>query len=89
MGGEVWPEFGQADPPMFSGPGDKWHLDEGATGIAGRRHWLWRAVDRHGVMLDILVQSHRAAKAAKRETMPGVGYRQHRSLNNRTEKVAQ
>ena len=34
--------------------------------IAGKRHWLWRAVDQHGVVLDILVQSRRNAKAAKR-----------------------
>jgi putative transposase len=46
--------------------GDKWHLDEVAISIAGRRHWLWRAVDKHGIVLDILVQSHRYAKAAKR-----------------------
>jgi putative transposase len=47
-------------------PGDKWHLDEVAINIAGRKHWLWRAVDQHGVVLDILVQSRRNAKAAKR-----------------------
>ncbi|WP_201865179.1 IS6 family transposase [Microvirga soli] len=47
-------------------PGDKWHLDEVVIHIAGRKHWLWRAVDQHGVVLDILVQSHRDAKAAKR-----------------------
>ncbi|WP_114948996.1 IS6 family transposase [Microvirga calopogonii] len=46
--------------------GDKWHLDEVAINIAGRQHWLWRAVDQHGVVLDILVQSRRNAKAAKR-----------------------
>ena len=34
--------------------------------IAGRTHWLWRAVDQHGVVLDILVESRRNAKAAKR-----------------------
>jgi putative transposase len=34
--------------------------------IAGRKHWLWRAVDQHGTVLDILVQSRRNAKAAKR-----------------------
>ena len=34
--------------------------------IAGRKHWLWRAVDQHGIVLDILVQSRRNAKAAKR-----------------------
>ena len=46
--------------------GDKWHLDEVAISIAGQKHWLWRAVDQHGVVLDILVQSRRNAKAAKR-----------------------
>jgi putative transposase len=33
---------------------------------AGRKHWLGRAVDQHGMVLDILVQSRRNAKAAKR-----------------------
>jgi putative transposase len=47
-------------------PGDKWHLDEVVISIAGRKHWLWRAVDQHGIVLDILVQSRRDAKAAKR-----------------------
>ena len=47
-------------------PGDKWHLDEVAINIAGRKHWLWRAVDQHGVVIDILVQSRRNATAAKR-----------------------
>jgi putative transposase len=45
---------------------DKWHLDEVAISIAGRKHWLWRAVDQHGVVLDIMVKSHRDATAAKR-----------------------
>jgi putative transposase len=47
-------------------PGDKWHLDDVAISIAGRKHWLWRDVDQHGVVLDILVQSRRNAKAAER-----------------------
>jgi putative transposase len=33
--------------------GDKWHLDEVVISIAGRKHWLWRAVDQHGLVLDI------------------------------------
>jgi putative transposase len=37
-----------------------------AINIAGRKHWLWRAVNQHGVVLDILVQSRCNAKAAKR-----------------------
>jgi putative transposase len=34
--------------------------------IRGKLHYLWRAVDQHGTVLDILVQSRRNAKAAKR-----------------------
>src|SRR6266404_1341063 len=46
--------------------GDKWHLDEVVVSIAGKKHWLWRAVDQDGFVLDILVQSRRDKKAAKR-----------------------
>src|ERR671927_1496374 len=46
--------------------GDKWHLDEVAVKIAGVKHWLWRAVDQDGTVLDILVQSRRDTRAAKR-----------------------
>src|ERR671916_623551 len=47
-------------------PGDKWHLDEVCLMIAGKKHWLWRAVDQDGVVLDVLVQSRRDKQAAKR-----------------------
>ena len=47
-------------------PGDKWHLDEVFVKINGTTHYLWRAVDQHGNVLDVLVQSRRNAKAAKR-----------------------
>ena len=47
-------------------PGDKWHLDGVAVKIAGERHWLWQAVERDGIVLDILVQSRRDKTVAKR-----------------------
>ena len=47
-------------------PGDKWHLDEVCLMIGGKKHWLWRAVDQDGVVLDVLVQSRRDKQAAKR-----------------------
>lgn len=46
--------------------GDKWHLDEVVVTIAGKKHWLWRAVDQNGFVLDVLIQSRRDARAAKR-----------------------
>jgi putative transposase len=47
-------------------PGDKWYMDEVFIRIQGVQHYLWRAVDQDGVVLDIFVQPRRDAKAAKR-----------------------
>jgi len=47
-------------------PTSRWHLDEMVVKIAGKRNWLWRAVDEEGEVLDILVQSRRDTKAAVR-----------------------
>ena len=38
-------------------PGDKWHMDEVFIRIQGVQHYLWRAVDQDGGVLDILVQA--------------------------------
>ncbi len=46
--------------------GDTWFLDEVFIKIQGELHYLWRAVDQDGDVLDILVQKHRDKCAAKR-----------------------
>ena len=46
--------------------GDTWFLDEVFVTIRGERHYLWRAVDQDGDVIDILVQRRRSANAAKR-----------------------
>ena len=46
--------------------GKVWHLDEVLLRMNGRRVYLWRAVDEHGQVLDILVQERRNAEAAER-----------------------
>jgi putative transposase len=58
-------------------PGDKWHLDEVFLSIKGERHYLWRAVDQDGNVLDILVQRRRDKRAAKkffRKLLKGLTY---------------
>lgn len=45
---------------------DVWHLDEVGVTIAGKKHWLWRAVDQDGYVLDEIVQTRRDTIAAKR-----------------------
>jgi putative transposase len=57
--------------------GDKWHLDEVFLKINGKQHYLWRAVDQYGNVLDILVQSRRNKNAAKkffRKLLKGLQY---------------
>src|SRR3954452_12078461 len=44
--------------------GDKWPLDEVVIKIAGVQHWLWRAVDQSGMVLDVLVQRRGAGDHA-------------------------
>jgi putative transposase len=36
---------------------DIWHLDEVVVTIAGQKHWLWRAVDQDGYVLDEVMQT--------------------------------
>ena len=46
--------------------GDIWHVDEVFVKIGGERHYLWRAVDQDGDVIDVLVQRYRNARAAER-----------------------
>lgn len=46
--------------------GGIWHLDEMRVVVGGVVHWLWRAVNEHGDVLDVLLQEHRDTGAAKR-----------------------
>jgi len=45
--------------------GSRWHLDEMCVEIGGVKHWLWRAVDEHGAVLDVILQEHRHTEAAR------------------------
>jgi putative transposase len=45
---------------------DVWHLDEVVVTISGQKHWLWRAVDQDGYVLDEVIQTRRDTMAAKR-----------------------
>ncbi len=46
--------------------GRSWHLDEVRVVISGTVHWLWRAINEHGEVLEVLLQEHRNTGAAKR-----------------------
>jgi putative transposase len=46
--------------------GDTWHLDELFVNIRGQQHYLWRAVDQDGDVIDILLQPRRDRRTAER-----------------------
>jgi len=48
------------------GYGDTFFIDEVFVKIQGKQHYLWRAVDQDGEVVDVFLQKRRDARAAKR-----------------------
>ena len=48
------------------GYGDTFYIDEVFVRIRGKQHYLWRAVDQDGEVVDVFLQKRRDGKAAKR-----------------------
>jgi putative transposase len=63
---QVWKGFAHRVKAARRELGSTWHLDEMFVTLRGEPYLLWRAVDEHGVELDILVQKRRDKVAAKR-----------------------
>ena len=53
------PAIGATPAPASPRPSDRWHLDEMVVRIAGKRMYLWRAIDHEGEFIDMLVQRRR------------------------------
>ena len=60
------PEFIEAARPCRHVPGDRWFADETYLKVAGRRAYLYRAVDQHGQVIDVLLSGRRDLAAARR-----------------------
>ena len=50
----------------YHGYGDTFYIDEVFVKINGKQHYLWRAVDQDGEVIDVFLQSRRDGAAAKR-----------------------
>src|SRR5256886_15231723 len=61
---KVGPGFARRLRQVRPRPSDRWHLDEMVVRIAGKRMYLWRAVDHEGEILEVLVQRRRDRRAA-------------------------
>ena len=60
------PEFTRRLRKRHPGFGDTYFLDEVIVKIDGKQHYLWRAVDQDGEVVDVYLQQRRDGKAAKR-----------------------
>ena len=49
------PEFIDAARPARHATGDRWFVDETYVKVAGRWTYLYRAIDQHGQVIDVLV----------------------------------
>ncbi len=79
-------EFANAIRRRQGRPGDTWYMDEVFITIGGERHYLWRAVDQDGDVLDILVQKRRDKRAAKRffrKLLKGLKYAPRRIVTDK------
>ncbi len=60
------PRYARRLKRRHQGYGDTFFIDEVFVGIHGKQHYLWRAVDQDGEVVDVFLQAHRDGKAAKR-----------------------
>src|SRR5258707_4844137 len=60
------PEFIEAARPCRHAPGDRWFVDETYVKVAGTWTYLYRAVDQHGQVIDVLLSTRRDLAAARR-----------------------
>jgi transposase-like protein len=60
------PEFIEAARPCRHAPGDRWFVDETYVKVAGKWAYLYRAVDQHGQVIDVLLSRRRDLAAARR-----------------------
>ena len=70
--------------------GDTWHLDELFVNIRGQQHYLWRAVDQDGDVIDILLQPRRDRRAAERffrKLLKGQGREPRRTGHRQAEEL--
>ena len=60
------PEFIEAARPCRHAPGDRWFADETYVKVAGRWAYLYRAIDQHGQVIDVLLSERRDLATARR-----------------------
>ena len=59
------PEFIEAARPCRRLPGDRWFIDETYVKVSGCWTYLYRAIDQHGQVIDVMISKRRDLPAAR------------------------
>jgi IS6 family transposase len=65
VGSAVHPAAHRRDSTLRHAPGDRWFVDETYLKVAGRRVYLYRAIDQFGQVIDVLVSEKRDMAATR------------------------
>ena len=68
-------EFIEAARPCRRLPGDRWFVDETYVKVAGRWTYLYRAIDQHGQVIDVMLSVRRDLSRCQGILRPGAGGR--------------
>jgi transposase, IS6 family len=68
------PEFIEAARPGRHAPGDRWFVDETHVKVAGQWTYLYRAIDQHGQVIDVLVSTRRGLKRHRSARILAAGH---------------
>ena len=79
------PKYAKSLKCRHQGFGDTFYIDEVLVKINGKQHYLWRAVDQDGEVVDVFLQA-RCDGAAYRELIPDVIHDTSQHANNRAER---
>ena len=60
------PQYSRRLRRNHQGFGDTFYIDEVFVKVRGKQHYLWRAVDQDGEVVDVFLQKRRDGRAAKR-----------------------
>src|SRR3954454_12537855 len=71
-------EFVDAARPARHASGSRWFVDETYVKVAGRWTYLYRAIDQHGQVIDVMVSERRDGAAARGQARTGAGRGHHR-----------
>ena len=69
------PLFADVARPFRHATGDRWFVDETYVKVAGRWHYLHRAVDQYGQVIDVLLSEQRGHRGGPPILHPGAGPR--------------